>query len=478
MSGGLGIRLCSAGVRRGPTDILCGIDWLMQPGESWAVLGANGAGKSTFLALARGDIWPSAGARSFIVEGREQLSPLGFRDHTAFVSAAQQVWYARSEADPAAWEVVLSGLDDGPLPYGEVDEEGRAVSLRALAGAGLADYADRAFSSLSQGQQRRVLLARALVGRPSLLILDEALEGLDAAARAAMIATLQAQARRGTQLLCATHRPEEASALPLDKGMVLERGSIVFQGPVQEALAVAFPPHWRIAHRHRPALACPPGKAPAFLLALDRVTVLRGGREILRGLTWTVRPGEHWVVTGENGAGKSTLLALAAGDLFPASGRVGRFGSFKPLSLWTIRQRAALVSFDLDVLHDRAITGREIVISGMRGHIGLHEAVTAQEEEKRAAAMLLDMGLSGLAERSADTLSTGELRRLLLARALAGDPELLLLDEPFAGLDAASRADMRHNLALAVERGQTIIMASHHADDLPDVPMRELRLGE
>ena len=241
---------------------------------------------------------------------------------------------------------------------------------------------------------------------------------------------------------------------------------------------MAFPPHWRVAHRIRPALACPPGKAPAFLLALDRVTVLRGGREIVSGLTWTVRPGEHWVVTGENGAGKSTLLSLAAGDLFPASGRIGRFGSFKPLSLWTIRQRAALVSFDLDVLHDRAITGREIVISGMRGHIGLHESVTAQEEEKRAAAMLLDMGLSGLAERTADTLSTGELRRLLLARALAGDPELLLLDEPFAGLDAASRADMRHSLVLAAERGQTIIMASHHADDLPDVPMRELRLGE
>ncbi len=475
--GGLGVRLSGAGVRRGGADILCGIDWTLRPGESWAVFGANGAGKSTFLALARGDIWPSTGARSFIVEGREQLSPLGFRERTAFVSAAQQMWYARSEADPAAWEVVLSGLDDGPLPYGEVDEEGRAAALRALAQAGLAKYAERPFAGLSQGQQRRILLARALVGRPCLLFLDECLEGLDAPARADMLDMLRARAGRGTQLVCATHRPEEAGVLPLDWGLVLEKGCIVFQGPLPVALAAAFPPGPRASRRSRPAVPCPVRKTAAFLLALEGVSVARGGAPILSGLTWTVRPGEHWVVTGENGAGKSTLLALAAGDLHPASGRAGRFGSFRPLSLWAIRKRAALVSFDLDVAHDRETTGLEIVVSGLRGHIGLHEAAD-DAETARAAALLDDLGLSGLAERTADTLSTGELRRLLLARALVGEPELLLLDEPFAGLDAASRREMRRILAVVAGLGATLIMASHHADDLPDVPMRELRLGD
>ena len=106
--------------------------------------------------------------------------------------------------------------------------------------------------------------------------------------------------------------------------------------------------------------------ADGHLLDFSHVTVTRGGRAVLADFSWTVRPCEHWAVTGPNGAGKSTLLALAAGDLHPAAGRIARFGSVKPLSLWAIRQRAALVSFSLDIAHESETTGLGIVVSGLR----------------------------------------------------------------------------------------------------------------
>ncbi|EPR43587.1 ABC transporter related protein [Desulfovibrio sp. X2] len=487
MQDGTLVRFRQAGVRRGRNLVLGGLDWELAAGESWAVFGANGAGKSTFLSLVRGDIWPSEGERTYFVDGRPQVSPLGFREKSALVSAEQQLWYVRAGVNPTALDVAVAGLRDTPLAYGRVRDDELAAARAALAAVGLAELEARLFSSLSQGQQRRVLLARALAGKPRLLVLDECLEGLDAAAREEMLASLRAQAERrgeepGVQLLYATHRPEEARALGLSRGLVVEAGKVVFAGSLDEAAARAFPDIGDGAGEAAPVVPAssvsePGGKgAPAFLLAFEKVTAVRGGRAVLVGLDWTVRPGEHWAVLGPNGAGKSTLLALAAGDLHPVAGRVGRFGRFKPMSLWEIRRRTALVSFDLHVIHEEDMTGLAVVVSGLRGHIGLHEAATP-EEEARARALLFELGLAELAQRSVESFSSGQLRRLLLARALVAGPRLLLLDEPFAGLDAPSRAAMRRTLAAMAGRGASLVMTSHHADDLPDVPMRTLRLS-
>ena len=162
-------------------------------------------------------------------------------EHTALVSAAQQLWYARFEAGPEALEVVLSGLRDTPLVYGGIAEAEREAALAALGEVGLERLAERVFSDLSQGQQRRVLLARALIGRPRILFLDECLEGLDVRSREAMLRALRQQTERGARLVCATHRAEEALALGLAKGLVLAGGEAVFQGELEQALALAFP---------------------------------------------------------------------------------------------------------------------------------------------------------------------------------------------------------------------------------------------
>lgn len=480
MANDLGMTLRGAGVRRGGGEILRGIDWELRPGESWAVFGGNGAGKSTLLSLARGDLWPSSGSRTYFVEGEEQVSPIGFRERTALVSAAQQLWYARFEAGPEAWEVALSGLRDTPLVYGEPGVGERSAAHAALGEVGLADCARRVFADLSQGQQRRVLLARALIGRPAILFLDEWLEGLDARTRDEMIEALRVQSERGVRLVCATHRPAEAKALGLARGLVLEGGRVACQGDLESALARAFD-HEAIPSATKHSSASARGvrrtrAVPGILLEFTNVTAARGGRAVLAGFSWTVRSGEHWAVTGRNGSGKSTLLALAAGDLHPAAGRIARFGGRRPLSLWAIRQRAALVSFSLDVAHEGGMTGSEIVISGLRGHIGLHEPPTSRETEL-ARAILAELNLGDLRDRPAETLSTGQLRRLLLARALVGGPDLLLLDEPFAGLDAPSREEMRRLLVQASGHGATLVMTSHHIEDLPELPFRELKLG-
>jgi len=491
------VSLAGVYVLRAGRPALSGIDWELLPGQYWGIFGGNGAGKSTFLSLVRGDSWPSKGARLYRdawdgphASGEPRVSPIGFRERTAMVSAEQQLWYARAEADPDVVQVVVSGFYNAPLAYGPITAGQDKAARAALDLVGLGDKAEARLSRLSQGQQRRVLLARALAMEPRLLLLDECLEGLDKRARQAMLDILARLPGAGTALLAATHRAEEAHALPLDGGLVLEAGRIVFSGGPDEAIALAFPAPRKgrsrqpqperqagekpekatAATEHEPA----PRGGEDFLLAFERVTVLRGGAAALADFSWRVRTGEHWAVVGENGAGKSTLLALAAGDLHPAAGRVGRFGSFAPLSLWAIRRRAALVSFDLHVAHDRPVTALEAVISGLRGHIGLHAPQTP-EETARAVAVLGDLGLAELAERPITELSSGQARRVLLARALTGRPRLMLLDEPFAGLDAASRAAMLATLD-RLSAHTTLVLATHHDDDLPKAVGNVLRL--
>jgi molybdate transport system ATP-binding protein len=209
---------------------------------------------------------------------------------------------------------------------------------------------------------------------------------------------------------------------------------------------------------------------------LRGVTVYREEHRALQGLDWTLQDGEHWAVTGRNGAGKSTLLGLLYG-MHPvaAGGELVRRGQPRGTPLEEIRQRIGLVSPELQADYVATDTLEEIVVSGLHDSVGL-DAPPTRRERSRARDALGKLGLAALARRRPREVSYGELRLALLARAFVKRPALLLLDEPFTGLDPARRAALRAALSQVAREGTQLVIAIHHLADLPPEVNRRLHL--
>jgi molybdate transport system ATP-binding protein len=225
----------------------------------------------------------------------------------------------------------------------------------------------------------------------------------------------------------------------------------------------------------RPGRSPRPASAGQLQFDLRDVTVLVDGRAVLDRVTWAVRTGEAWGITGPNGAGKSTLLRLLCGEEQPASGTIDRLDLGRRADAEQLRPRLGLVSPELQARHRFEASGEAVVLSGHLGTVGLAEAPSPAR--RAAAAALLDrLGLARLRTRGFLTCSYGEQRLLLLARALVASPEALLLDEPFAGLSPEARNDLRATLSRLHAEGTTLLLVSHHEDELAGLVTRQARL--
>jgi molybdate transport system ATP-binding protein len=222
-----------------------------------------------------------------------------------------------------------------------------------------------------------------------------------------------------------------------------------------------------------PGSAAPREATPTPLLQFEGAAIYRDGRPVVGAFDWTLRPGEHWYVYGPNGSGKSTLMATLYGDLWPALG--GTLWRAAPdVTDW--KRATGLLSPELQASY--AATGctvEEIVTSGLHDSIGLNAFPTAAERA-RVRRALREWHLDELATRHARALSYGQLRAVLAARAFIRPRRLYLLDEPFDGLDEQARLRLRTTLDGAAKKGATVVMASHHADDVPPYVHRALRL--
>lgn len=208
------------------------------------------------------------------------------------------------------------------------------------------------------------------------------------------------------------------------------------------------------------------------LLDLTQARVVRDGRTILHVERLTLGLGERVTILGPNGSGKSTLIGLLTRDIRPLAPERGQ----APPALMLGRERMDLlearsvlgvVSFSLQETYDLAIPVLDTVISGFFGSVGLyrHQRVTPAMRT-RAAELLATLGIEHLAERTMSTLSTGEARRAIIARALVHDPQTLVLDEPCAGLDPGSAYHVRHAVSDLARQGRGIVLVTHHVDDI------------
>ena len=190
-------------------------------------------------------------------------------------------------------------------------------------------------------------------------------------------------------------------------------------------------------------------------------------QKVLRGIHWQLRRGENWAVLGGNGAGKTTFLKLVASDLYPLFGaRVSRFEFTADNTIWDLRRRIGCVSPLLQTHYRERLSAEQVVASGFFSSVGLMDRpTTAQLRQVRA--LFREFALEHLRAKSMLALSFGELRKVLTLRALVPEPELLIFDEPFDGLDAASKADFAAALERVAARGTQLLIVTHHLDDLP-----------
>lgn len=466
------------------------VSLVVRAGEHLVIGGGNGAGKSTLLRVLRGEQWldqvrradtGGIGSRGRVVwhtAAGAESSPLAGRSMSALISAAGQEAIVRRGWDLTGEELVIGGFTDTAFPGGGRDPEQAAAVRSTAALLGADDLLSRRVLALSQGQLRLLLAARALVRRPPLLLLDEVTEGLDVQAGRRLLDALERVADVCT-LVMTTHRPE---TLPARIGRV-----------ARMAAGRLLPCGSGEAPRETDAVSTGGADAEQALcrvsagagVELSHVTVYLEGTPVLRDLDWTIRPGENWAVLGGNGAGKSTLLRLLAGDEYVAVGGRIRYSfpgrdedravAGEPRRLEDLRRAVHLVSDLEQASYGYNVTGEELVFSGIDNTIGLYREPT-DAERARVAALLRLVGAERLAERRIRACSSGELRRLLLARALAGDPDLLLLDEPFSGLDAESREGFRALLEKLARQGVQMVLVTHHPGDIIPAITRTLHL--
>jgi molybdate transport system ATP-binding protein len=463
---------------RGDNPVLRGVDWTINPGQRWLLVGGNGAGKTQLLKLLSGAVWPTHTGRElrrYRLRGESQDTPAGVLEEIAYVGAERQDRYEHYDWNFAVRDVVATGLQrtDIPMRASSESEQRRVASL--LARLAIEDLAERRFLTLSYGERRLVLIARALAWAPKLLLLDEVANGLDARNHAKLMRWLSGTARSAMPWVFATHRAPDVPdsmthLLELDRGRVRRRGAFrpasardLLRQESSEFLAPDVRPR-RAPSRRR------------MLVELENAHVHVDDAHVLHGIDLRVARGDCWVVHGPNGSGKSTLLRTIYGDHPVASGgHIRRAGVLPGVPLESFKLRTAFVAPHLQTWHAPKMPVMEVVASGRYASIGLNETLTPADR-RHAESALRRFGLSGMRRRTMAELSYGQARRVLFARAWAREPRLALLDEPFAGLDRATRADLARRLNEWIGEGGSCIIATHHREEWPAHTTHVMRL--
>jgi molybdate transport system ATP-binding protein len=485
-SKGLAIELVSVSLRRTERNVLRSLDWKVSPGERWVVIGPNGAGKTQLLKLLAGDVWPTprpGSKRLYHWRGERFDEPYGVKEEIAYVGAERQDRYEHYEWNLTVKQVVGTGIHRTDIPLYPLSSADRHRVHTLLKSLRLASLATRPFLTLSYGQRRMVLLARALAWQPKLFLFDELLNGLDTARRHFIKHRLgSGTLRRASWVLdipaAATH------ALMLESGRVVWHGRLTNSrlaklrraAPTGASLRGTA----RVSRTARAAAALPDNAtahAPT-LISLCNAWVWLEGRAVLKRLTFDIAQGQCWVVHGPNGCGKSTLVRALYGDLgVAAMGSIRRRGIESGVPISEFKRRVGIVAPELQTTHALHLTVLDVVVSGWRSSVGLDERPRAAER-RSAMAALRATGIERLASCALRELSYGQLRRVLFARARIHQPDILLLDEPYTGLDGATRRSLHAWVDAWIKAGNTLLLTSHHLDEWPLRASHELQLDD
>ena len=446
------------------------LDWQIEPGARWLVLGSNGSGKSALISALMGF--------GDIRKGRRQL-PRSF----ALVSSRFQAELIERETALERGDLsdqVFTGTPAGTI-LRELDPEEARLSF-LIEGLSIGHLLDHGFRTLSTGETRKLLLARALASRAEVLLLDEPLQGLDAKAQVWLSRHLD-ELVGGRTLVLATNKPEQLPCT-LDHVLILGIGQIENLGPLTATDLSGWLTHLQHLSAKDVPIPAPIMRTeplPSPLVRLNQATIAYAGVPIFKGLDWTIEAGEHWQVIGPNGSGKTSLLQLILGDhpqCYVNDILVFGFQRGTGESVWDVKRNIGFVSSSLQMAHRSPGNVERTLLSGFYDSIGLYHK-PSERELNQARDWLQLLGLVEDRQKPLSQLSFGSQRLVLIARAMIKGPPLLLLDEPCLGLDAANRALVLALIRQLIEQRDTaIVYVSHDESDQIEAFNRVLDLAE
>jgi len=450
--------------------------WQIDKGQHWAILGPNGAGKTSLVRALTGDVPVVGGTiRAF----DDPASPLkaeyvSFEQHQRLIAREDQrdeFRYFSGDLNPVTTvREILFGKDG--------QSAGMAAEITdAVAALKIQSLLDRGIRALSTGEMRKMQLARILLKQPDVMILDEPFDGLDEISRRDLAQIIDNLMDNHRTVILVTHRQREI--LPkITHVLAVRTGKVLFQGMRSEVLT---PANMERLYAFDAAAAVPvpadedpfqpaAGELSGSLVCMQNVTVKYGATTVLDNVGWSMHPGENWAILGPNGSGKTTLLNLITADNPQAyANRIYLFGRRRGSgeSIWEIKQRIGMVSSEFQIRYRKPIAALEVVLSGFFDSVGLYRHASERQRQK-AEKWLSVLGIAHLSQKTFNQLSHGEQRMVLLARSMVKMPLILILDEPYQGLDRINRQRILAAVDVIGRRGGThIIYVTHYPDELP-----------
>lgn len=455
-------------------------------GERVCVLGANGSGKSTLASVICGLLAPDEGD---VELAGHAVCTGGVPDLAAYRDARRQLGLVfQNPDDQIVTSVVADDVAFGPENLGVPRTQISVRVARELRRVAMEKYAHADPSRLSGGQRQRVCIAGALAMEPAVLVLDEPSSLLDVRGRAAIMRVMGRLAAAGATLVHVTHFMDEA--LAADRVVVMQHGHVALEGTpdevfaaknaqVIEALGLEMPFEARLAVALRQAeaaggakaapdassdekpAACAPAAEPLAILARDLVFSYGPDAQALDGVSLKVPAHATTAIVGQTGSGKSTLLRLLCGLEAADAGSLTVCG-INAATKRGRRQVRRAVGYVMQHPERQlfAQTVADDVAFGPR-----NQGLSAAEVERRVAHALDLVGLADRRDASPFELSGGQQRLAAIAGVLAMEPELLVLDEPTAGLDPRGRARLRALMADLAAHGVTLLQVTHSMED-------------
>lgn len=480
------VRLAHVTLRYGDSVALDDVTLEVCRGERVCVLGANGSGKSTLASVICGLLAPDEGD---VELAGHAVCTGGVPDLAAYRDARRQLGLVfQNPDDQIVTSVVADDVAFGPENLGVPRAQISVRVARELRRVAMEKYAHADPSRLSGGQRQRVCIAGALAMEPAVLVLDEPSSLLDVRGRAAIMRVMGRLAAAGATLVHVTHFMDEA--LAADRVVVMQHGHVALEGTpgevfaaknaqVIEALGLEMPFEARLAVALRQAgaaggaiaapgapsdekpAACVPAAEPLAILARDLGFSYGPDAQALDGVSLKVPARATTAIVGQTGSGKSTLLRLLCGLEAADAGSLTVCG-INAATKRGRRQVRRAVGYVMQHPERQlfAQTVADDVAFGPR-----NQGLSAAEVERRVAHALDLVGLADRRDASPFKLSGGQQRLAAIAGVLAMEPELLVLDEPTAGLDPRGRARLRALMADLAAHGVTLLQVTHSMED-------------
>ena len=428
------------------------VHWTLRPDENWAIVGKTGAGKTSFIDLLMGKMTVRAGKMTYPFLHSKAMQEKGYFRLADYVAVVRFNISLINYANFYYQQRYYSSENEGVQKVRDFLNTNDNQILNLLK---INDLLDLELNKLSNGQTRKMYLAKALLRKPELLILDNPFLGLDVEARLILQDIINGLITEGYHIIVICNYEHEVPTsihkkLLIDNFKISEISEYTISNPQNGADSEG-------SFFDETYFPKPPTASFEYAINLKNVTVRYDEKIILNNVNWSVKSGEKWALLGGNGSGKSTLLSLVFGDNPQAyCNEVYVFDRKRGdgMSIWDIKKRIGFVSPELHLYFSKHIANFTLVTDGVA-------------ERDDFAHRLFDFyGINLLKNQDFQQTSTGEQRLILLLKALVQNPELLILDEPFQGMDIAV-IEKSKRLINDFCKDRTLIIVTHYKEEIP-----------